>query len=359
MKFLSAIFLVILSASTGFTAENCTTPLNDAVVIQDINEVQSLLSSGSNVNEQDCNGKTPLINAAVKPSLPILKLLLSNGGDPNLRDISTRTALMFAVDSGNLAALTELANWETTKLDLSSNFYNIGDNKHVYYCTENNCTALYVAAFNTKFKKKRTFGTKATLELIKAGAKLGLLNMSPLYRLVANDSDEMISFIETLRAINQDVDFQPFLFRNYEDAALLDYGMKVLKLNLNMAGPFGTPLCNLIDSVSPIYAKDALVVFKRLLAYGANPKSTCYIGNSTWEAQPIARLIHHAWMFHDPAIVYSMMKGFFESLPGGWAKLDPKLQEDLIYYTKKMDGFGDATQIAAFFDLYRKFGGPR
>ncbi|XP_019859001.1 PREDICTED: tankyrase-1-like [Amphimedon queenslandica] len=68
----------------------------------DINSVQSLLSQGANVNNQDnWNESTPLHYAASRGHNEVVSVLLSNGADPNIEDRDEDTPLHDAAFRGH------------------------------------------------------------------------------------------------------------------------------------------------------------------------------------------------------------------------------------------------------------------
>jgi len=71
--------------------------LIEAVQAENVALVRELLSSGTNVNQQDKYGWTPLNWAAGKGNLNIVKVLLDAGADPFKVGIDQRTALMIAL----------------------------------------------------------------------------------------------------------------------------------------------------------------------------------------------------------------------------------------------------------------------
>ena len=63
-----------------------TTPLHQAAKTGDIKLLQSLITSGANVNEKDLNTWTPLHEAAHNGNIEAAELLISNGADVNSKD---------------------------------------------------------------------------------------------------------------------------------------------------------------------------------------------------------------------------------------------------------------------------------
>jgi hypothetical protein len=75
-------------------------PLLDASIKADAVHLESLISGGANVNEQDDYGWTSLHLAAAYGHTNVVKALLRNGADPNLTNAQGRNALMYAAAFG-------------------------------------------------------------------------------------------------------------------------------------------------------------------------------------------------------------------------------------------------------------------
>jgi ankyrin repeat protein len=76
--------------------------LPTAAMIGDLAEVQRLVGSGADVNEQDSGGWTPLMYAAQKGRLEVAELLLEKGADPNTKRKDGSTAFMDAIGSAQV-----------------------------------------------------------------------------------------------------------------------------------------------------------------------------------------------------------------------------------------------------------------
>lgn len=76
--------------------------LADAIINEDIDQVNELLRYHFNINEIDEYGFTYLIEAAIADNIEIAKLLISHGADVNLQDMTGNTALHWAAENNNL-----------------------------------------------------------------------------------------------------------------------------------------------------------------------------------------------------------------------------------------------------------------
>jgi ankyrin repeat protein len=116
-------------------------------------EVQKLVRSGADVNEQDSDGWTPLMYAVQKGRLEVVKLLLDEGADPNTRRKDGSTAFMDAVGSAQVDTIRLL-------LDRGAD----------------TCTARMIPKGKTPFQKMRAlehavmYGQPEIVKLIKAHA---------------------------------------------------------------------------------------------------------------------------------------------------------------------------------------------
>ncbi len=105
----TAIFLVAILFGLNVQSMH-STPLIDAVIKGDYNQVASLLKSGASIDEQDDEGNTALMWATessnVSPEMiKILELLLESKPDLDKQNVRGETALMEAVGANNLRAV--------------------------------------------------------------------------------------------------------------------------------------------------------------------------------------------------------------------------------------------------------------
>jgi len=74
--------------------------LIDAVVNNDIEEVETLLNNGADINIQDNDGDTALMLASKYGRTDIVRLLLDHGANSFIRNFLSKTALMIASEYG-------------------------------------------------------------------------------------------------------------------------------------------------------------------------------------------------------------------------------------------------------------------
>ena len=77
----------------------------------EVDTVERLLDSGTNVNEQDNFGGTALMYASSHGHLDVVRLLLDSGANVNERDNDGWTALIFASDCGHTEVVRLLRWW--------------------------------------------------------------------------------------------------------------------------------------------------------------------------------------------------------------------------------------------------------
>lgn len=98
MKRLAACFAV---ASLLITLAGCRSELANAIVLDDISAVKTLIAGGADVNEKSPDNFSPLHWAAEKGRTEIARLLIEKGANVNLRSESYGTPLMVASYRGN------------------------------------------------------------------------------------------------------------------------------------------------------------------------------------------------------------------------------------------------------------------
>src|SRR6185503_9994821 len=84
------------------------TPLLTAIDRGDLQAVDRLIASGTNVRAANREGVTPLAMACLNGDLPIIDRLLKAGADPKQRGPNGETLLMFAARNGRVEVITRL-----------------------------------------------------------------------------------------------------------------------------------------------------------------------------------------------------------------------------------------------------------
>jgi len=87
-----------------------TTPLHQAVEAGDAERIQSLISSGADINAKDRSGRTPLHQAISRGHANVAELLIAKGGDVNAKTWSGNTPLHYAADGRENMTELLLAN---------------------------------------------------------------------------------------------------------------------------------------------------------------------------------------------------------------------------------------------------------
>lgn len=82
--------------------------LTDAIIKNDILEVEKFIENGSDVNEKPTNGITPLFVAVETNNLKAVKMLLKKGATPNTHSSDGRFPLLVASVTGNSAIVENL-----------------------------------------------------------------------------------------------------------------------------------------------------------------------------------------------------------------------------------------------------------
>jgi len=108
-------------------------PLIKAVKDNDINQTETLLKTGANINEV-CEFDTPLIQAVKNQNPALVELLLNNGADVNLPNHWGDTPLSYAVKSNN----DILSRYLLTKGANANSFNNLGETPLFYAITNKN-----------------------------------------------------------------------------------------------------------------------------------------------------------------------------------------------------------------------------
>ncbi len=76
--------------------------LADAIIEEQMDQVQAYLRSGAPLNMFDEYGFTPLIEAAIADNIEIVKILIDYGANVNLQDATGGTALHWAAENNNI-----------------------------------------------------------------------------------------------------------------------------------------------------------------------------------------------------------------------------------------------------------------
>lgn len=92
----------------------------DAIIEENVFQIQELLNQGVNLNQLDEYGFTPLIEAAIADNIAFARLLLNYGADPNLQDSTGGTPLFWAVENNNVPLCKLLL-----KMGANPNSYNL------------------------------------------------------------------------------------------------------------------------------------------------------------------------------------------------------------------------------------------
>ncbi len=87
--------LMLLTAGCKKKPSATTTPLHKAVEAGDVEQVQSLISGGADVNARNWSGNTPLHQALRKGDKHIAEVLVVNGADVNAKNRSGNTPLHY------------------------------------------------------------------------------------------------------------------------------------------------------------------------------------------------------------------------------------------------------------------------
>jgi ankyrin repeat protein/mono/diheme cytochrome c family protein len=175
-----------------------STPLHWA--IQDEAKVRLLLAKGANVNARQAQGRTPLYLAAMLGNgVPTLRLLLSKGADPNLAAVNGQTPLMMAA-RGDFEAMQLLIE---KGADVNAKD-GAGETALMSACTGGNARAVQLLierGADVKVMSKRnetalgfaaTSGVQASVEMLLAkGADVNVRNFrgySPLMFAASSDA---------------------------------------------------------------------------------------------------------------------------------------------------------------------------
>lgn len=96
-------------------------PLHGATLIDDLQQVMTLIGSGENLNRQDLRGTTALFYAAEMGHIVIMQILIDNGVNVNLSDYNDCTPLHIAIIKQKAKAVRILLN--TPDIDINIKAY--------------------------------------------------------------------------------------------------------------------------------------------------------------------------------------------------------------------------------------------
>lgn len=108
---IAAILLLSLAGAAAFALPaGGPKALHDAVLDNDMDQVQKALDDGADVNGKDEAGFTPLFHAVQRGQYQITSLLINRGANVNATDTMGNTPLHFAASAGNVEMCRALVN---------------------------------------------------------------------------------------------------------------------------------------------------------------------------------------------------------------------------------------------------------
>ncbi|UCC96497.1 MAG: ankyrin repeat domain-containing protein [Phycisphaerales bacterium] len=110
LKIFSLVVIVLALSGLDVTSAQAkrARTLHDAAVAGDVDEVNSLLSKGADINQKNRMGGTPLHTAMMNRQKAIVELLIAKGADVNARNSSGDTPLALAVKAGQKDIVEQL-----------------------------------------------------------------------------------------------------------------------------------------------------------------------------------------------------------------------------------------------------------
>ena len=100
---LTVAFCLVLAGWGGLAlAQDKNEELINAAARMDLNDVETFIRDGADVNARDKRGRTALMQASTRGSLEVAALLLKSGADVNAKDSNGGTALLAASGRGGL-----------------------------------------------------------------------------------------------------------------------------------------------------------------------------------------------------------------------------------------------------------------
>lgn len=114
------------------TAEECSTPLIQAVSANALAACEFLLQNGANVNQADSNGRGPLHHATILGHTGLVCLFLKRGADYNARDKNQNDPITIAVDNANadIVTLLRIAKMNKEMREMDESFGQSGDDTY-------------------------------------------------------------------------------------------------------------------------------------------------------------------------------------------------------------------------------------
>ena len=106
------------------------TPLNIAILMNDMNEIENLLASGHNINEKNEEGLTPLGEATILNNYTIVKYLIKNGA--NIKGSEKFIPLIISAETGNAKIMQLLLENGADINQLDANKFN--SLQHLFNC---------------------------------------------------------------------------------------------------------------------------------------------------------------------------------------------------------------------------------
>lgn len=107
LKNLLLVFILGLIPIQGLCMDYIS-PLMQASIEGNLEEVKSLIRNGADINAKDKYGDTALMGASREGNLEVVKFLVQKGANINVKNEDGNTALMEALGEGNLEVVQYL-----------------------------------------------------------------------------------------------------------------------------------------------------------------------------------------------------------------------------------------------------------